>query len=113
MFVGKINREIASVFVLNKEYDEEYNNMNWKYKDASFYILHRLCVNPKFQNQGIGTNTMRLIEEFLRDEGIETIRLDSFSLNPFALKMYEKAGYLKVGEANWRKGLFYLFEKLI
>lgn len=29
------------------------------------------------------------------------------------LKMYEKAGYLKVGETNWRKGLFYLFEKLI
>ena len=56
---------------------------------------------------------MRLIEEFLKGEGIETIRVDAFSLNPFALKMYEKAGYSKVGEANWWKGLFYLFEKLI
>jgi len=113
LFLGEINREIASVFVLNKEYDEEYSNMNWKYKDASFFILHRLCVNPKFQNQGIGTNTMRLIEEFSKGEGIETIRLDAFSLNPFALKMYEKAGYSKVGGANWWKRLFYLYEKLI
>ena len=38
LFLGEKNREIASVFVLNKEYDEEYNNMNWKYKDASFFI---------------------------------------------------------------------------
>ncbi|HAK41980.1 MAG TPA: GNAT family N-acetyltransferase, partial [Clostridium sp.] len=106
MFLGEIDSKIASIFVLNQEYDEEYNNMNWQYKDMSFFIIHRLCVNPKFQNQRIGTKTMLLIEELLRSEGIETIRLDAFSLNPFALKMYEKLGYTKVGEVNWRKGLF-------
>ncbi|MDP4147194.1 MAG: GNAT family N-acetyltransferase, partial [Bacillota bacterium] len=37
--------------------------------------------------------------------------LDVFSLNPFALKMYYKQGYIKVGEVNWRKGKFYLMEK--
>ncbi len=47
----------------------------------------------------------------LRDRGIESVRLDAFSLNPYALRMYEGLGYKKVGEANWRKGLFYLFEK--
>jgi predicted GNAT family acetyltransferase len=39
--------------------------------------------------------------------------LDAFSLNPFALRLYEKIGYVRVGEANWRKGLFYLYEKKI
>lgn len=113
MFLGEIDSKIASIFVLDKEYDEEYNNMNWQYKDMSFFIIHRLCVNPKFQNQRIGTKTMLLIEELLRSEGIEAIRLDAFSLNPFALKMYEKLGYTKVGEVSWRKGLFYLYEKKI
>ena len=56
---------------------------------------------------------MQLIEDILRTRGIETIRLDAFSLNPIALKMYEKLGYQRVGEVTWRKGLFYLFEKKI
>ena len=56
---------------------------------------------------------MLKIEKLLRDRGIETIRLDAYSLNPAALRMYDKLGYKKVGKAVWRKGLFYLFEKKI
>lgn len=113
MFLGVSNNVIACAFVLNGNYDEEYNNGNWKYRNESFRIVHRLCVNPNFQNQGIGTQSMMLIEKMLRKDGIESIRLDAFSLNPFALRLYEKIGYVRVGEANWRKGLFYLYEKKI
>ena len=76
-----------------------------------FYVIHRLCVNPKFQNQGIGTQTMKHIEKQVLSKGIDVIRLDAFTLNPFALKMYEKLGYTKVGDVNWRKGKFHLMEK--
>lgn len=113
MFVGEIEGRIASVFVLNQECDEEYRDGAWQYRKASFYILHRLCVNPDFQGKGVGAATMELIEGILQKKGIETIRLDAFSLNPIALAMYHKLGYKKVGEVNWRKGLFYLFEKKI
>lgn len=113
MFLEEIDGKIACVFVLNQECDEEYKNGNWKYRNGYFYVIHRLCVNPYFQNQGVGTKSMILIEEMLRKEHIDSIRLDAFSLNPFALKMYEKIGYKKVGKAHWRKGLFYLYEKKI
>jgi GNAT superfamily N-acetyltransferase len=113
MFLGEINNKIVSVVVLNKNYDEEYKNGNWNYKDLPFAVVHRLCVNPDFQNKGIGNNTMLSIEKLLKKDGIETIRLDAFSLNPYALSMYEKLGYKKVGEVNWIKGLFYLYEKKI
>jgi GNAT superfamily N-acetyltransferase len=113
MFLGVVDNKIACAFVLNSDYDEEYINGNWKYRNESFNIVHRLCVNPDFQNQGIGTQSMILIEKMLRKEGIESIRLDAFSLNPFALRLYKKIGYVRVGEANWRKGLFYLYEKKI
>lgn len=113
MLLGEINNKIASIVVLNKNYDEEYKNGNWNYKDLPFAVVHRLCVNPDFQNKGIGNNTMLSIEKLLKIDGIETIRLDAFSLNPYALSMYEKLGYKKVGEVNWIKGLFYLYEKKI
>lgn len=56
---------------------------------------------------------MELIESIIQSKGIETIRLDAFSQNPIALRMYENLGYKKVGEVNFRKGLFYLYEKKI
>jgi ribosomal protein S18 acetylase RimI-like enzyme len=113
MYLCEINDQIASVFVLNQDYDEEYKNGDWQYNGCSYYVIHRLCVNPVFQGKGVGSRTMLKIEKLLREKGIETIRLDAFSLNPAALRMYDKLGYKKVGKAVWRKGLFYLFEKRI
>jgi RimJ/RimL family protein N-acetyltransferase len=105
------DNNIISLFVLNKEYDEEYSNGLWEYKGDNFMILHRLCVNTEYQNKGFGTRTMICIEEHLKNTGIESIRLDTFSKNQAALKLYDKLGYKKTGEVNWRKGLFYLLEK--
>jgi len=113
MYLGEIENQIACVFVINQQYDEQYRNGDWKYLESSFMVIHRLCVNPQFQRQGIGTMTMQIIEDMLKNDGIKAIKLDAFSQNPYALRMYEKLGYLKIGEANWRKGLFYLYEKLI
>lgn len=113
MYLGVIENQIASVFVLNQQSDAEYANGNWRYKDFTYAVVHRLCVDPQFQKKGIGTKTMQQIENILKSEGTAAIRLDAFSLNPYALRMYEKLGYMKVGEVNWRTGLFYLYEKLI
>lgn len=111
LYIGKIDSEIVCGYVLNTECDEQYINGKWKYTNARYSVIHRMCVNPKFQNQGIGALTLKHIETKLKSEGVETIRLDVFSLNPFALKMYYKQGYIKIGEAHWRKGEFYLMEK--
>lgn len=111
MYVGIKDNTIVSVVVVNDEFDEQYKSGNWKYSNERFAVVHRLCVNPIYQNQKLGKSTMLMIEDLLKKEGIDSIRLDAFSLNPYALKMYQKLGYEKVGETNWRKGLFYLFEK--
>jgi len=109
--IGLLGADIASVFVLNAVCDPEYENGAWQYPDATYRIIHRLCVNPKFQNQGIGSRTMRHIEAQLKADGIDCVRLDAFTRNPYALRMYDKLGYLRVGTADWRKGRFWLMEK--
>jgi ribosomal protein S18 acetylase RimI-like enzyme len=105
------DNNIVSLFVLNKEYDEAYSNGLWEYEGDNFMVLHRLCVNTEYQNKGFGTRTMACIEEYLKNTGVESIRLDTFSKNQAALRLYNKLGYKKTGEVNWRKGLFYLLEK--
>lgn len=102
---------IPVVFVLNQETDEQYVKGNWKYNTDNFLVIHRLCVNPQFQNQGIGTAAMKYIEGMAVNRGCTAIRLDVYSRNPYALKLYHGCGYTIAGEVHFRKGLFYLMEK--
>ncbi|MBQ8824424.1 MAG: GNAT family N-acetyltransferase [Ruminococcus sp.] len=111
LFIGLCNGQIVVSYTINKDFDSEYKNGNWKYENSDFRIIHRLCVNPSFQNQGIAYSTLLHIESELKKLNIESIRLDVFSENPFALRLYSNIGYKKVGIANWRKGLFFLMEK--
>lgn len=113
LFVGIIGNQIAVFYVLNQECDEEYKNGKWKYEHASYYVIHRLCVNPVFQNQGIGMRTMEHIEREAASLGIQSLRLDAFTENPYALKLYDKLHYNTVGFAHWRKGKFCLMEKCL
>ncbi len=113
LYIGCVDNQIAVIFALNKESDEEYKNGKWEEPGRPFYVLHRLCVNPKLQNNGVAKDTMRYIEDMTVKDGIEAIRLDVFSLNPYALKLYCNCGYKEVGKAEWRKGTFYLMEKYL
>ncbi len=111
MLIGEKDNKIVVCFVLNEECDEEYKNGKWICPDARFCIIHRLCVNPLFQHQGIAGLTMEYIEKICKNEGYDSIRLDCFTKNPYSKKLYDKAGYSITGYADWRKGRFELREK--
>ena len=70
-----------------------------------------LRVSPSFQHNGIGNVVLRHIEKQLIEAGYDSVRLDVFTQNPYALRLYEKNGYVKRGFADWRKGRFLLMEK--
>ena len=111
LYIGSTDGQIAVVYALNQECDKEYQNGCWKYPNEPYYVIHRLCVHPDFQNQGIARHTLLHIEAELSKKNIHAIRLDAFSNNPFSLKLYDSLNYSRVGYADWRKGRFYLFEK--
>lgn len=113
LYVGICEGKIAVIFVLNQQSDEAYRNGKWLYPEREYYVIHRLCVNPLFQNKGVGKQTMQFIEKRLRSKNIQAIRLDVFSKNPYALNLYKNLGYSQAGCADWRKGRFYLMEKYI
>ena len=113
LYLVRAESRIAGVITLNQSFDPEYRNAKWTYQGKDFVVVHRLCISPDIQGRGMGTRMMRMAEAMLRENGIQSIRLDCFSQNPYSLRLYEKLGYHTVGEAVWRKGLFYLMEKNI
>lgn len=113
LFVGAMDADIAVVYTINHEYDEAYESGQWREPDKPFCILHRLCVDPQYQNQGVAGRTMAYIERTAFRQGERAVRLDAFSENPYSLKLYARCGYTRVGTAEWRKGTFYLMEKYL
>lgn len=111
LWVGMTDEEICVVYTVNELCDPEYQNGEWKYTDCAYRIVHRLCVNPKYQNLGVARTALIHIEKELRKNNVGAIRLDVYSKNPFALALYIRCGYTQTGIADWRKGRFYLMEK--
>ncbi|MDD6194285.1 MAG: N-acetyltransferase, partial [Lachnospiraceae bacterium] len=96
----------VAIYAISSECDEAYHSVEWQGKDKSTYILHRFCVSPDFQNRGIGKAVLSHIEAQVQAMGYETIRLDAFTQNPYALNLYHHNGYITRGYAHWRKGCF-------
>jgi len=111
LFVGLIEGEIAVTFTVNQTCDPEYDDGDWQFPEEEYRIVHRLCVNPKFQGRGVAGRTLRHIEEELRRQKIGAVRLDTFTQNPPVIALYTGNGYEKRGFADWRMGRFYLIEK--
>ena len=105
--------KIAAAFALNTEIEEDYKNASWENPDANFIAMHRLCVSPDFHRRGIGSACMTEIERFAKENGYESIWLDTFSGNHKALALYDKLGFKRVGEMFWSRGRFINFEKVL
>lgn len=111
MLVGRVDARIVIAFTLEPCVRGQYEPAHWRYDEPRFLVLHRLCVHPSHQGRGAAREAMDYIERTALESGIRAIRLDAYSLNPAALRLYESRGYEKAGEIRYRKGLFYLYEK--
>ncbi|WP_448635242.1 GNAT family N-acetyltransferase [Pedobacter panaciterrae] len=98
------NLELAGFVVLDKDQSPEYSSIKWESNIGTPLVMHRLCVRPKFQGQGIAKQLLRFSEQFAIDNSYKSIILDSFSGNPLALNLYENNGYVKKGKVTFRKG---------
>ncbi|MEI6537002.1 MAG: GNAT family N-acetyltransferase [Verrucomicrobiaceae bacterium] len=93
--------------------DPELRGPVWNDEGAPFVAVHRLMVHPSQQGRGLALALMNHVEVLARFKGCHSIRLDTFSLNPPALRLYEKLGYRRTGLATMPKGLFVGFEKML
>jgi RimJ/RimL family protein N-acetyltransferase len=95
LFVLMENRELIGHVVLNEWESEEWKIISWE--ESKPLVIHSLMINPLLQGKGIGTDFVKLCEEFAIVKGYKSIRLDAFSGNEKAIHLYHKLGYKKRG----------------
>ena len=111
LYLAMEDANLAAVYVISRESDAAYKTAGWQCGDESACILHRFCVSPDHQRKGIGKAVLAHIERQIHEMGYESVRLDVFTENPYAQRLYRNSGYQVRGAADWRKGRFDLMEK--
>jgi ribosomal protein S18 acetylase RimI-like enzyme len=92
----------------NEKQEDVYQQVAWR-GNGPMLVVHRLCVDPRFQGQGIARQLMCFGEGMALQRGYASIRLDAFSGNQKALGLYESLGYEKVGSVTFpRRNLPFL-----
>ena len=109
MYILEHGGEVLAAVVVDESCDPEYAQGDWQYE--GFAVVHRLCVLPKCQHQGVANEVMQRVEALAVGRGYHSLRLDAFTGNLYALRLYEGRGHRRVGDTIFRKGRFVFFEK--
>ena len=112
MYVLTQQRKILGAVTVNEQLDWTLSQGIWEVNSGKIGTVHRFCVDPFVQHQGIGAQMLRLMELEMQNLGYASIRLDAFQENPYSMRLYRNAGYHENGIVH-RDGLVYvLFEKV-
>ncbi len=90
----------------------EYGSIGWN-DGGRPLVMHRLCISPSLQGKGLAKHLVRFAEQYARENGYGSIRLDAFIDNERALRLYDSLNYQRKGTVTFRKGSFYCYEKTI
>lgn len=101
LYIWSEDEIIVSALALDRDQPEGYTEQNWKIKNVPYLVVHRLAVLPGLQNKGIGEKVMKDVIRIARQLSFKSIRLDVFTGNPGAVRLYEKLGYSGVGDIHF------------
>lgn len=104
-------KNISGCICINELEYPGYEKANWA--GSHFFVIHKIIVDPLYENKGFGRAAMYFAEELAQSERKDSIRLDFFKKNLRANRFYQSLGYIIRGETLFRKGMFNLYEKMI
>lgn len=110
LFIAEDDGGLIGVLVINEYQDPEYADVPWTL-DGRVAVLHRLMVNPLRQRQGMARRLTEWAQARAAALGYDVMRLDAFTSNPRALRLYDQLGFRDAGGIRLRKGPFRCFEK--
>ena len=112
LFIFEVKNEIIGAISVVK-YSELDSFDVWNKEATPWVELSRLVIDKSKQNQGLARIFVEIIVEYLKENGIKSIRLSVAKDNIPALKIYNRVDFQIVGEFSEYEIDFYLCEKII
>ncbi|WP_430534166.1 GNAT family N-acetyltransferase [Listeria rocourtiae] len=72
---------------------EECIGTLWVFQEEKTYFIYDILIFEAFQNKGLGSALLDLLEEQARERGITEISLHAFAHNKRAVHVYKKMGF--------------------
>ena len=111
LYVAKDGDALLCAVTVDTHLAPEYDSVNWLFgvKPGAF---HRLAIDPEQQGRGLGRQIIADVCDILRSQGCDTLRIDTYSPNANAQKLYTGLGMRKAGEVHFtrRELPYYCYE---
>jgi len=99
LFLARWNDEVVGTCMIC------WSDAIWKELDHdNAGYIHRFAVSRRHAGLGIGRQLLQWAEDYIKDQGKHTIRLDCMSDNPRLNQYYQACGYVYVREFRWDNG---------
>ncbi|MBE5809825.1 MAG: GNAT family N-acetyltransferase [Clostridiales bacterium] len=100
LYIAKEDGALLCAVTVDTHFDPEYETVNWLFgtKPGAF---HRLAIAPEHQGKGLGRKIIADVCEILLGMGCNTLRIDTYSNNESAQKLYAAIGMRKAGEVRF------------
>ncbi len=113
LYILRFGNGLLGAVALNENQPEQYEGISWEANSTRVLVVHRLVVDPVYQGHGYGHLIMAFVEDYAVKNDYSVIRLDTYSRNVGALRMYQNRDYKIRGTTYFegRKHFFYCLEK--
>lgn len=114
LFVSIREEKIVGFICINTVEPSEYEGLPWSLSEQAL-VVHRMGVSPDHRKVGIGYELVMFVDELAIKNKVRYLKTDTYSLNRNAQGLFQKLGYIFVGEMSFlsKKDPFYCYEKRI
>ena len=111
LYIAREGDTLLCAVTVDTNFDPEYAQVNWLFgvKPGAF---HRLAIAPDQQGKGLGQKAIAAVCDILCGMGCDTLRIDTYSPNVNAQKLYDRVGMRRAGVVHFahRELPFFCFE---
>lgn len=113
-YVITIDNEVAVFVALIFNDEPAYSSIEGAWlTTGEFLVIHRIAVSEKFAGQGLVKKLFDYVEDFVRTQNVQSIKVDTNFDNIAMLKILESKGYSYCGEVVLVGGVRKAFEKVV
>ncbi|EKU47498.1 GNAT family N-acetyltransferase [Staphylococcus massiliensis] len=117
MYVYEMDERVVGYIVIDQNQANWYDRFEWPVNRDGAYVIHRLAVDTS--QKGIAQKLISFAIEFALSHNSTVLLTDTLSLNQRAQRLFNKFGFIKVGETVIddppydHKDPFYVYYKIL